>query len=85
MANWQATDARGRNFKSKKALKEAVEAGQEVYLTDTSAFNPQGTKAFAEVAANGSRGDVVVGPCAYTDRRWYASVKLKKDGTPTVT
>jgi hypothetical protein len=74
MSNFHATDGEGRNFKSKKALKEAIAAGQTVYFTDTSAFSNRGTIGVAELRA----GDMVVGPDPYRQRNWYANIKNGK-------
>jgi len=80
MSNFHATLG-GRNFPSKKALKDAVEAEQPVAFTDTSAFSNRGTVKAAELTPS----DVVVGPDPYRDRRWYANVKVKaKTGNFTV-
>jgi hypothetical protein len=63
-------------FKSKKAFAAAVaERGADmVRVFDTSAFDNRGTVAVAELAGSSA---VIVGPCVYTDRRWYANVKVK--------
>lgn len=74
MSNLHATDQDGRNFPSKKALREHVAAGKPVTLVDTSAFNPRGTVALADVQPV----DVIVGPDPYRDRRWYANIKKGK-------
>lgn len=74
MSNYGAQHADGSNFKSKKALREAVAAGESVIFYDTSAFNNRGNPSAAEL----SPIDVVVGPDPYTDRRWYANVKNGK-------
>lgn len=76
MSNFHATDGDGRNFKSKKALREALAAGQVVHMTDTSAFNSRGT---VEPDAL-SPIDVIVGPDPYNQRDWYANVKPGRDG-----
>jgi hypothetical protein len=71
MSNFHATDAGGRNFPTKKSLREAVKADQSVYFTDTSAFSNRGT-----VTADGlTPSDVVVGPDPYRQRNWYANVQ----------
>lgn len=67
-------------FASKKALREhVVFAGAEnVFVTDTSAFNNRGSIPISELTSS----DVIVGPDAYTDRRWYANAKRNaKTGT----
>ena len=53
-------------YKTKKELKAAV--GKRLQATETSMFGPEKVDA----------GKVlVVGPCAYTKRNWYAEVHLK--------
>lgn len=74
MSNFHAQDSDGANFASKKALREHVAAGKPVVLTDTSAFNCRGTIPIATL----SPIDVIVGPCPYTNRRWYANFKNGK-------
>lgn len=74
MSNFHATDGQGRNFKTKKALREAVAAGQEVFFTDTSAFSNRGTIALADLRPS----DCIVGPDPYTARNWYGNVKNGK-------
>ena len=71
-------------FKSKKALKEAVESrgANAVRIYGTSAFGDETATTVAGLAGN-SRA-VIVGPDVNYDRRWYANVTVKKDGTITV-
>ena len=57
----------GARYPTKKALKEAV--GQPLRYTETSIFG-------AEYRANGVV--YVVGPCPYTNRKWYAQVTMKR-------
>jgi len=54
------------NYKTKKALKEAV--GEGLSYTETSAFGE-------EYPASGSGCVTVVGPSA-TNRKWFASVEI---------
>ena len=54
------------NFKTKKALKEAVKAGQEVYVFSPGPF---GVKSEGRVA--------VEGPHYPKPHTWYASVEVK--------
>lgn len=70
-------------FASKKALKDAVatRGADAVTVTDTSAFDNRGTVTVASLAGSSA---VIVGPDVYNDRRWYANVKIKKDGSITV-
>ena len=63
-----------RKFTSKKALKDAVAAGEEVAVFDTSAFDNKGTVPVSSLAGTSA---VIVGPDVYSDRRWYANVKIK--------
>lgn len=70
-----------RRFKSKKALREAVEAeGPEaVGVFGTSMFGNETAVTVAELAELDSSA-VIVGPDVYTDRRWYANVVKDKSG-----
>lgn len=75
MSNFHAQDSEGNNFKSKKALREAVARGEVVFFTDTSAFNNRGTL----TGISGlSSSDVIVGPDPYTARNWYGNVRNGK-------
>jgi hypothetical protein len=56
----------GARYKTKKELKENI--GKPLRYVETSMFGP-------EYKSNGSF--CVVGPCAYTNRKWYASVIMK--------
>lgn len=70
-------------IKSKKALKEAVAArgAENISVFDTSMFNSLGTITLAHLfELQGSRA-VIVGPDVNRDRRWYANVARKADGT----
>lgn len=70
-------------FASKRALKEAVDTrgADNVTVADTSALDNKGTVTVASLAGTSA---VIVGPDVYRDRRWYANVKVKKDGSITV-
>jgi hypothetical protein len=70
-------DAAGQ-FASKKALREAVASlgAANVFVTDTSGFDNRGRVAVSDLRPS----DVIVGPDAYQDRRWYANAKTGKDG-----
>lgn len=56
----------GASYPSKKALKESV--GKPLRYVETSMFGP-------EFKANGKF--CVVGPCPYTNRKWYAEVTME--------
>ena len=58
----------GASYKTKKDLKAAV--GQSLRYVETSMFG-------AEYKENGQF--CVVGPCAHTNRKWYATV-IMQDG-----
>lgn len=73
MSNLHARTAHGANFTSKKALRDALAAGDPVYFTDTSLFANRGTLTLAQLTP----GDVVVGPDPYRDRRWYGAVAFQ--------
>lgn len=68
-------------FKSKKALAEAVKqcGAENVGIYGTSAFGNETAKTVADLAH--VRGAVIVGPDVERDRRWYANVAVKADGT----
>lgn len=56
----------GASYKTKKALKESV--GKELRYVETSMFGE-------EYDDNGTF--CVVGPCAHTNRKWYAQVTME--------
>jgi len=58
----------GAPYKSKKELKENV--GKGLRHVETSLFG-------AEYVSTGKF--CVVGPCAYTNRKWYAEVTMQDD------
>jgi hypothetical protein len=58
----------GASYPTKKALKDSI--GKSLRFVETSAFG-------AEYKDNGTF--CVVGPCAYTNRKWYASVTMEND------
>jgi hypothetical protein len=62
-----------RNFKTKKALKDAVKAGEKVYVKETSSFGNEvkGGRAFLE------------GPWFPQAHTWYAQVTVNEDGVIT--
>lgn len=65
-------------FKTKKALREAVETeGPEaVTVFGTSIFGDETALSVAGLKET----DVIVGPNVYQDRRWYANAVRGKDG-----
>lgn len=69
-----------KRFASKKALREAVaEHGADaIKVKGTSAFGNETATSVADLVGTPA---VIVGPDVYNDRRWYANVKRKKDGT----
>jgi predicted esterase YcpF (UPF0227 family) len=75
------TDSR---FASKKALKDAIAArgADNVGVFGTSMFGSETATTIAELAGTSA---VIVGPDVYNDRRWYANVIRKSDGTITIT
>lgn len=58
----------GAPYKSKAELKKSV--GQPLDYIETSLFGP-------EYKPNGTFP--VVGPCPYTNRKWYAQVTMEND------
>jgi len=74
MSNFQAYVDQGagwRKPKTKKALREALLNGLPVCFEDTSGFNNRGTVTADELTPS----DVIVGPCAFTARNWYANYR----------
>lgn len=57
----------GASYKTKKELKESV--GQPLRYVETSMFGE-------EFKTDGSF--CVVGPCAHTNRKWFATVHMKE-------
>jgi hypothetical protein len=55
----------GASYPTKKALKESI--GKPLHYVETSMFGP-------EYKTDGTF--CVVGPCAHTNRKWYASVTM---------
>lgn len=73
----------GKNVKSKAALKKAMaEDPDSVRFFDTSMFNNKGSNLRPNDLKPGL--DVIVGPDVFNDRRWFANVKQKRDGSWTV-
>lgn len=67
------------DFPSKKALREAIAADPaSVVFRDTSAF---ASRVAAFDVDKVQPLDVVVGPCPATNRRWYANIRRKADGS----
>lgn len=62
-------------FTSKKALKEAIESGQDIYFEDPAIVRPRSMHV-SELSEGESL--TFVGPGPY-DRKWYGVVK-RKDG-----
>ena len=58
----------GANYKTKKALKESI--GKPLKFVETSMFGE-------EYKSNGTFA--VVGPDAYTNRKWYATITMEDD------
>ena len=65
-------------FKTKKALKEAVEAegAENVTVFGTSAFGNETAETVAELKSS----DVIVGPNVWSKRDWYANAVKGRDG-----
>ena len=72
-----------RTFKSKKALREAVaeQGADKVGVYGTSIFGNETADTVADLAGTSA---VIVGPSVERDRRWYANVVRKADGTLTI-
>lgn len=75
-----------RTFKTKKALRDAVESegADNVGIFGTSLFGNESASTVAELAdTEGARG-VIVGPDVYNKRSWYANAIRKADGTVVI-
>jgi hypothetical protein len=70
-----------RTFKSKEALREAVEAegADNVTVFGTSIFGNETATTVEELADLGG-SDVIVGPDVYNKRDWYANAVRGRDG-----
>lgn len=78
MSNLFATDANGDEFASKKAFREFVtEASDSVRFEDTQYYGSRGVFWGIDHPLLTS-SDVIVGPNAYTNRKWYASIRNGK-------
>lgn len=82
--NVGAIDRDGKRFKTKKAMKEAIES--EFELGSRVGFDQTAMLHSAQVPEVCTLGDLpegvilsVVGPDPYSDRRWYANVERKGD------
>lgn len=80
MSNFHAKNKDGRNFATKSALRKAVQAGEEVTFSDTTAFGGRGTVSAKDL----NPSDVIVGPNPYEKRDWYANIKQTKNGLRVV-
>lgn len=69
-----------KTFNTKKALKEEVErkGAENVGVVGTSLFGDEGADTVADLAGTNA---VIVGPDVYSKRTWYATVRIRRDGT----
>lgn len=70
--------------KTKKALRDMVKehGAENVFVHDTSLFKDSlGTLSLVELYAKKGSVAVIVGPDVYNDRKWFANIDRKKDGT----
>lgn len=75
-----AFTAKNGRFASKKAMREALAAGEEVTLEATSWFGNE----YGGPVSGAPDGDYwIVGPCPHTKRSWYAHL-TKKNGVVKV-
>lgn len=79
--NCGAQGSYGSRFRSKKALREQLmtDAADEVFFDATAIDAPVGGYRATEVPVGIKLS--VVGPDPYNDRKWYATVERKTDGT----
>ena len=67
-------------YKTKKAMKEAIAAGDDPILECTSMFNTgPGSMCFSQLTVG--KTYTLVGPDPYNSRKWYANVTLLANGT----
>jgi hypothetical protein len=75
----------GARPRTKKALKEAVkDAPHTVTFDGTSPLSPDGGRNYRADEVPAGHVLVVCGPDPYIKRNWWANVKLKDDGSLTV-
>jgi hypothetical protein len=76
----------GRRPKSKKAIKEAIADGTSVRFENTSMHGGDDVIVRDGVILDGTlpRGMTIVGPCPYTDRKFYGQVAIGRDGKVVV-
>lgn len=69
-------------FATKKAFREYVQVNgaDNVFVLDTSVFITPDMRRVS-VASLADTSACIVGPDVSRDRRWYANVKAKKDGS----
>lgn len=78
----------GERMPSKKALKDAIELGPDLIEFDgTSPLQSGGEKVWtlADIHQDQNLVLSVVGPDPYTNRRWYAQVRIGAKGKVRVT
>lgn len=63
-----------KDFPTKTSLKAAVASGLRPLVWDTSYHNPRGTIPIHELKP----ADVIIGPNALEDRKWYANFRNGK-------
>ena len=76
----KATDYAGGLFKSKAAMKRAIDADPaRVRFVSVASLGPAWTGSAAEFLADGPANTklTVVGPDPYTARNWYGTVEVK--------
>lgn len=76
----KATDHAGGLFKSKAAMKRALEADpSRVFFTSVALLGPQWSGTAQEFLTGGPENTklTVVGPDPYTARNWYGTIEVK--------
>lgn len=65
-------------YPTKKSLKEAHAAGNDIYIEDPSIFNPH-SGYLSVLAAQGHLSGLGIVVTTMPKRKWFASIKLVKD------
>lgn len=63
-----------RGYKTKADIKKAMLSGKRLSYIETSLYGSE----YVQPGDN-----ILVGPCAYTKRTWYATVTVNEDGVIT--
>lgn len=80
--SYGVSDANGRRFASKKALRELVRVNPGSVLIENLSFMARGSDAYftADSLEAGTGIRTIAGPDPHTNRKWYASIERTKAG-----